>query len=169
MPFPYRGIDSDNGSEFINAHLFRFCKQNRIAFTRSRPYRKNDNCHVEQKNWHIVRRNIGYARFEGDNVVRAMNAYYDVLRLYTNFFLPQTKLIAKNRDGSKIHKKYDYPKTPYRRVMESEHIDAGTKNRLAEQFGSLNPAKLVREMEVLSKELERFSLPYNHAQTVCVN
>jgi hypothetical protein len=107
QPFPYRGIDSDNGSEFINAHLYNWCKQRGICFTRSRPNRKNDNCHVEQKNWHVVRRNIGYNRYEGDRAAQAMNEYYALLRLYSNFFLPQTKLIDKIRVGSRVRKCYD--------------------------------------------------------------
>jgi hypothetical protein len=94
QPFPYLGIDSDNGSEFINNHLYRYCKENGVCFTRSRPFQKNDNCHVEQKNWNVVRRNIGYARYEGKEAVDVMNKYYACLRLHTNFFLPQTKLIG---------------------------------------------------------------------------
>jgi len=146
QPFPYKGIDSDNGSEFINAHLVNWCKKESIIFTRSRPYKKNDNCHVEQKNWHIIRRNIGYQRYEGQAAADAMNDYYALLRLYSNFFLPQTKLIAKIRVGARIRKRYDTPKTPYRRAMESGYITPEAKFALQETYVSLNPAALQRDM-----------------------
>jgi hypothetical protein len=145
QPFPFRGIDSDNGSEFINSHLYRYCKENDICFTRSRPYRKNDNCHVEQKNWHTVRKNIGYDRYEGTEAVDAINNFYDILRLQYNFFLPQTKLLSKIRDGAKVRKVYDVPKTPYRRVLESDNVPQETKNRLMEIFSTLNLVALGRE------------------------
>jgi hypothetical protein len=146
QPFPYRGIDSDNGSEFINDQLYRWCKENGICFTRSRPYKKNDNCHIEQKNWHVVRRNIGYNRYEGQEATNALNAYYALLRLYTNFFLPQTKLIGKIRMDARIRKRYDIPKTPYRRLLESDVITADLKQVLYETFFSLNPVALKRDM-----------------------
>ena len=158
QPFPYRGIDSDNGSEFINAHLYNWCKKEGICFTRSRPYRKNDNCHVEQKNWHVVRRNIGYARYEGLAAVDAMNDYYALLRLYSNFFLPQTKLIDKIRVGAKIRKKYDDPKTPYRRLLESDNLTSEAKAALQETFASLNPAALQRDMLKALNHLETLSM-----------
>ena len=158
LPFPYKGIDSDNGSEFINAHLYNWCKKENICFTRSRPNRKNDNCHVEQKNWHVVRRNIGYNRYEGQEAVDAMNDYYALLRLYSNFFLPQTKLVDKIRVGARIRKKYDTPKTPYRRLMESDIIPAHAKAALKDTFSSLNPAALQREMLRALEKLGAFSV-----------
>ena len=158
LPFPYKGIDSDNGSEFINAHLYNWCKNENICFTRSRPNRKNDNCHVEQKNWHVVRRNIGYNRYEGQEAVDAMNDYYALLRLYSNFFLPQTKLVDKIRVGPRIRKKYDTPKTPYRRLMESDIITAHVKVALEDIFSSLNPAALQREMLRALEKLGTFSV-----------
>jgi hypothetical protein len=148
QPFPYRGIDSDNGSEFINHHLLRWCKKENILFTRSRPYRKNDNCHVEQKNWHIVRRNIGYGRYEGQEAVDALNAYYADLRLYSNFFMPQAKLISKERINGRIKKKYDKPQTPYRRCLESGHVSEEAKKALQKTYETLNPAFLQRAMDV---------------------
>jgi hypothetical protein len=158
MPFPYLGIDSDNGHEFINNQLYRYCVEKKICFTRSRPYRKNDNCYVEQKNWHVVRRNIGYARYEGSWAVEAMNKYYDLLRLYTNFFLPHTKLVEKYRDGSRIRKRYDTPLTPYKRVLQSETISNEAKVNLKAQFATLNPAKLKRDMINLLEKLSRLSV-----------
>ena len=151
--FDFKGIDSDNGSEFINHHLYRWCKERGIVFTRSRPYKKNDNCHVEQKNWHVVRRNIGYARYEGQAATDVMNEYYALLRLYSNFFLPQTKLIGKIRNGGKVRKQYDKPKTPFRRLLESDKISAETKTELQEIFASLNPAELQRKMAAALERL----------------
>ena len=153
QPFPFKGIDSDNGSEFINHHLYRWCKEEKILFTRSRPYKKNDNCHVEQKNWHVVRRNIGYARFESQAAVDVLNEYYSLLRLHSNFFLPQSKLISKERIGGRIRKRYDTPKTPFRRLLESEHVSKEVKQSLSETFSSLNPKELLRQMQVLLEKL----------------
>jgi hypothetical protein len=153
LPFPLLGIDSDNGSEFINAHLYRYCVEKGIRFTRSRPYMKNDNCHVEQKNWSVVRRNIGYARYEGMETVRVMNEYYALLRLHTNFFMPSVKLISKHRSGATVRKRYDMPKTPYKRLLESPYIERDAKARLAETYLSVNPAALKRDMLMLLDEL----------------
>ena len=154
QPFDFLGIDSDNGSEFINAHLYRWCNKNNIHFTRTRPGRKNDNCHVEQKNWHIVRRNIGYGRYEGQEAVDIMNEYYSLLRLYSNFFSPQTKLIEKIRNGARIKKIYDKPKTPYRRLIDSNQVEDNIKTILTETFASLNPAALKRDMANILSRLE---------------
>jgi hypothetical protein len=153
QPFPLLGIDSDNGSEFINAHLFRYCKQENICFTRSRLDKKNDGCHVEQKNWSVVRRNIGYDRYEGAEALRVINEYYDLLRLYTNFFLPSAKLLSKDRNGAKIRKNYESPQTPYKRLMSLPNIEQDTKKRLRETFLTLNPAELKRGMVILLNQL----------------
>jgi hypothetical protein len=153
QPFPYLGIDSDNGSEFINAHLYHYCRDERICFTRSRPYKKNDGCHVEQKNWSIIRRNIGYARYEGRDALKLLNKYYELLRLHVNFFLPSVKLISKQRNGASVVKKYDKPTTPYKRVLASEYIPETEKIRLAKIYTRLNPAALLREMKGLYNEL----------------
>ena len=159
QPFPYLGIDSDNGSEFINGHLYRYCMGNGICFTRSRPYQKNDNCHVEQKNWNVVRRNIGYGRYEGKEALDVMNEYYALLRLHTNFFLPQTKLLGKNRDGSRMHKRYETPQTPCRRLLKSDCIPEKKKAALREALASLNPAELKRGMIRLLDKLVRLRVP----------
>ena len=153
QPFPYKGIDSDNGSEFINHHLYRWCKKNEILFTRSRPYKKNDNCHVEQKNWHVVRRNIGYARYESQAAVDTLNEYYSLLRLHSNFFLPQSKLISKERINGRVRKRYDKPKTPLRRLLESKHISCDVRQSLLDTFASLNPKELLQRMQVLLDKL----------------
>ena len=153
MPFALLGIDCDSGSEFINDELFRYCKDKNICFTRGRPDKKNDGCHIEQKNWSIVRQTVGYGRFETERECLILNMVYDCLRLLTNFFMPSQKLISKVRDGSRITKKLDRPLTPYRRVLDSEHIDKKTKQFLTTLFGTLNPAALRREVVRLTEEL----------------
>jgi hypothetical protein len=159
LPFDLLGIDSDSGSEFINNELYRYCKEEGILFTRSRPYMKNDSCHVEQKNWHVIRRNIGYGRYEGADAVRVMNEYYALLRLHTNFFMPHTKLISKSRDGARVRKQYETPKTPYKRLLEDEDIPQETKDRLMETYLSINPAELKRGMDKLLGTLAKMALP----------
>jgi len=138
LPFSILGIDSDNGAEFINAHLIRYCEEHKITFTRSRPYRKNDSCFVEQKNWSVIRRAVGYGRYDTDKELSILNELYHYLRLYTNFFQPVRKLIKKERIGSKVIKRYDEAKTPYRRVLASAvhisnlmpHIDRSSSSKL---------------------------------------
>ena len=142
LPFATLGIDSDNGSEFINNELYRYCTQHHIAFTRSRPYRKNDGCHVEQKNWSVVRQNVGYGRFDTPEELEILNAIHALVRLHTNFFMPSAKLVMKTRDGSKVTKRYDKPTTPYRRILVSEHIADTVKARLTARFETLDPAEL---------------------------
>jgi hypothetical protein len=113
FPFPIRGIDSDNRSEFINGHLLRYCEQEQITDTRSRSGNKNDGCHVEQKNWSVVRRAVGYHRYDTGAELELLNAIYGLLRLQTNFFSPQQRLLEKHRHGAKVTKKYARAKTPY--------------------------------------------------------
>jgi len=153
FPFPILGIDSDNGSEFINAHLIRYCSQHHITFTRSRPYRKNDNCHVEQKNWSVVRKTVGYLRYDQPEQLELLNQLYGVLRLYTNYFQPVLKLIKKERHGAKVKKKYDQAQTPYQRVLVSPQIPEDRKIALKEQYFMLNPASLKRQITNLQEEL----------------
>lgn len=153
LPFPLLGIDSDNGSEFINKELLRYCKEGRITFTRSRAYRKNDGCYVEQKNWSVVRRNVGYARFDTPEELTVLNELYGALREHTNFFMPSAKLIEKTRSGAKVTKRYDEPKTPYARVLASEHVTAAAKDRLKRRYGRLNPVALKRTITGLQREL----------------
>jgi len=161
LPFTVLGLDSDNGSEFINHHMVAYCAQQQITFTRSRPWRKNDNCYVEQKNWSVVRRNVGYARFDTPEACRLLNELYRVLRDYNNFFLPSMKLREKVRDGAKVTKRYDTPKTPYKRVLESKEISKTVKERLKRQYAQLNPAELKRQIDKLQKQLRGQVAP-NH-------
>lgn len=153
LPFPLRGIDSDNGSEFINHELKRYCEQKRITFTRSRAYRKNDGCFVEQKNWSVVRRNVGYARFDTPEELVVLNELYDTLRMHTNFFMPSAKLLSKTRDGARVTKRYDTPLTPYARVLASEHVTDAAKRRLKRQYSTLNPTALKRRITALQRRL----------------
>jgi len=146
LPFTLRGLDSDNGSEFINDQLTRYCSQEGITFTRSRAHRKNDSCYVEQKNWSIVRRFAGYERFEGDKACRLLNGLYGLLRDYVNFFLPTMKCVGKTRDGSRVTRHYDAPRTPFRRVLEAPQVDAAAKERLEARYLTLNPAALHRDI-----------------------
>lgn len=142
FPFDLLGLDSDNGSEFINETLFRYCQDNKITFTRSRPYHKNDQAHVEQKNWSVVRRTVGYDRLETPEELALLNSIYADLRLYVNFFQPVFKLIGKDKVDGKIIKNYDVPITPYRRVMASELVSVEAKARLTNSYVSLNPVSL---------------------------
>lgn len=148
LPFPLRGIDSDNDSTFINHQLWRWCDAEHIAFTRSRPYRKNDNAHIEQKNWTCVRRIFGYVRIDMPKQVRMMNALYrGPLRRYTNFFKPVMKCVEKKRVGARVVRRYDRPRTPYERILESENVFAQTKTELRALYRTLNPAALRREID----------------------
>lgn len=155
LPFDLLGLDSDNGSEFINHQLVRYCEQEHINFTRSRPYRKNDNCFVEQKNYTIVRRTVGYMRHDTDKELAILNRLYSKLRLYTNYFLPSMKLVEKTRIGSKVVKRYDLAKTPLERLARSPHIPSKTKRLLKAEYDTLNPAQLKREITRLQQELAR--------------
>ena len=153
LPFSILGLDSDNGAEFINAHLLRYCKEEHITFTRSRPYRKNDSCFVEQKNYSVIRRTVGYGRYDTMEELVVLNELYDYLRLYINFFQPVRKLIKKERIGSKVIKKYDEAKTPYRRVLASPDIEDEIKMKLKNQYDMLNPAELKRKITKLQNNL----------------
>lgn len=157
MPFPLLGIDSDSGSEFINHHLKAYCDDEHITFTRGRSYRKNDNCYVEQKNYSVVRRAVGYLRYDTEEELSTLKELYKHLRLYTNFFQPTMKLIEKTRIGSKVSKKYDKAQTPYRRVLASPDVSAQDKQKLKQQYAKLNPAYLKRQITSLQKKLIRLN------------
>jgi hypothetical protein len=157
LPFPLLGIDSDNGSEFINDLLYRYCLDEQITFTRSRPYKKNDQAHVEQKNWSVVRREVGYDRWETEQELALLKSIYDDLRLYINFFQPSFKLIAKERIGKKTIKRYDTAKTPYQRVLERKDISLEAKARLMNLYVQLNPAELRRRIDQKTAKLWKIS------------
>ena len=160
LPFVLRGFDSDNGGEFLNRHLLRHFTDNpqrkfKIQFTRSRAYKKNDNAHIEQKNYTHVRQLLGYRRFDNPKIVDLLNDLYkNEWRLYHNFFLPSVKLIEKERIRSKVIRKHDQPKTPYQRVLDADTIDVSTesKRKLTQQFQGLNPFELKK---IMDKKIER--------------
>lgn len=159
MPFPVLGIDCDNGGEFINREMKGYCEDNGITFTRSRPYRKNDNCFVEQKNWSVVRRFIGYARFDTDAAAKVLAQLDQALSDYLNFFMPTMKLIEKVRDGAKVRKRHDTARTPYERVLACPDVDPEVKAALQARAKQLNPAALRRSITDLQKTLQRLATP----------
>ncbi|HEY9684031.1 MAG TPA: DDE-type integrase/transposase/recombinase [Oculatellaceae cyanobacterium] len=146
LPFKLRGIDCDNGAEFLNHKMVTWCKARHITFTRSREYRKNDQAHVEEKNGSIVRRLTGYGRFKGEHAREVMTDFYSVARLYINFFQPSMKLIKKERIGSKVRKWYDGARTPFDRLLSFKCIPPAQRAELASQFRELNPVALLTEM-----------------------
>jgi hypothetical protein len=153
LPFALLGIDSDNGSEFINDQLYRYCLREQITFTRGRAGRKNDNAYVEQKNWSIVRRAVGYYRYDTPEQLNLLNSLYALLRFYVNFFLPVMKLKEKVRVGSKVKRVYDEPQTPYARVLDSSHVPEEDKVELREAYGYLDLLYLRRRIDELQDQL----------------
>mgnify|MGYP001337882343 FL=1 len=150
LPFDILGIDFDNGGEFLNHFLYDYFKKRNkpVQFTRSREYQKNDNAHVEGKNWTHVRQWLGYRRFEDPKIVPLLNDLYkNVWRLYHNFFIPSVKLLSKERVASKTIKRHDKPKTPYQRILESKHINKEIKISLQKLFKTLNPFKLRKTID----------------------
>lgn len=151
LPFTLNAIDPDNGSEFINWQLYHYCEEHDIEFTRGRPYKKNDNAHVEQKNWTHVRKVFGYERRETEEEVAIMNNLNrNELRQYKNFFQPTIKLIDKKRVGThqeRIKRIYDIPKTPYQRVLDCADVSEVTKEELTKLYNTLNPVALRKTIQ----------------------
>jgi hypothetical protein len=166
FPFPILGIDSDNGSEFINWELFRWCEQEKLTFTRSRSGNKNDGAHVEQKNWHIIRQVVGYHRYDSAGELELLNKIWQQQRWLTNHFAPQQKLISKERNGAKISKRYDKPATPYQRVLADEATVLATiKAELQLENRALNPAAIQRQIQALTGELLTLTTSKQGAKT----
>lgn len=158
LPFPLLGIDPDNGSEFINWQLYRYCVDDRIQFTRGRPGKKNDNAHIEEKNWTHIRKIVGYHRIETDGEIELLNRLYrGSWRLYENFFQPVMKLKEKIQTSGPAKRKYDVPRTPYQRCLEApdEQVSKERKEELTALYETLNPAALKREIESLIEQLRR--------------
>ena len=147
LPVPLLGLDTDNGSEFINYEMLRYCQREQITFTRSRVNRKNDQAFVEEKNGSVVRRLIGYDRYEGLGAWRALIQLYEILRLYVNFFQPSMKLIEKQRDGARVKKRYDRAQTPYQRVIASAYLTKRKRERIESLYWKLDPVSLLKELE----------------------
>lgn len=158
LPFKLLGIDSDNGAEFINHMLKDYCDRRKIKFTRGRPYKKNDQCHVEQKNGAVVRALVGYARYEGVEAAAHLNKLFTVHRLALNYFEPSMKLVSKERVGSRVKKTYDQPKTPLDRLIEFGLVPNQYRKELEAHFLRLNPAKLRRDIVELEMGLRRFAV-----------
>jgi len=148
-PFWPWGLHTDNGSEFLNNHLVRFCRENDLVFTRSRPYRKNDNAHAEQKNRQYVREIVGYERYDTPEDVAWLNQVYACLDTYVNLFLPLRKVVAKERKGARVRKSFDTARTPLQRLIEAGVLEDYTRARLEHQRQSINPLQLHRQLEKL--------------------
>ena len=159
LPFALRGIDSDNGSEFMNAHLYGYCRTHQIQFTRGRPYKKNDNAHIEQKNWTHVRKLMGYVRYDSAAALGAMNDVYADLRLLQNLFLPSVKLQRKERVGARLRRHYDTPQTPWDRVRGCPQADPVKVAALARQRDRLDPFVLAAR---INRKLARVYALANH-------
>jgi hypothetical protein len=148
LPFALRGIDSDNGSEFINQHLWDYCQRQEIQFTRGRPYKKDDNAHIEQKNWTHVRKLLGYVRYDTPAAQAAIHALYrGELRLLQNLFLPSVKLLRKERVGARVRRRYDAPRTPLDRVLACPELRPEVAAQLQRQRDRLDPFALARTIE----------------------
>jgi len=148
LPFPLLGIDCDNGTEFINELLYRYCLKEEITFTQSRPYKKNDQAYVEQKNGSVVRNTIGYDRFETEDELQLLQLIYEYLHVYVNFFQQVMKLINKERVDGKTRKAYDVATTPYRRVLASEDVEFARKASLTNLYVRLNPVALRKNIDL---------------------
>ena len=168
-PFPIKGFDCDNGSEFLNWHLLRHLTERKqpIQFTRARPYHKNDNAHIENKNWTHIRQYLGYERFEEENLVEKLNELYTTeWNDFHNYFSASVKLINKTRVGSQISKTYDDPKTPVQRLLESEHISNQTKVFLSQKFQKLDPFQLQKQMAAKIKHIIKNVIKYNEKNLI---
>jgi len=155
LPFPLRALHTDNGSEFINHVLVPWCLREKIALTRGRSYRKNDQAYVEQRNWLGVRRQVGYQRYSSRAAFEALQQLYPLLRLQLNFFRPVRKLVGKERLGAKVVKRYDDPRTPYHRLLASANLSNASRTQLERQYLAINPAQLQRRIDRLLRQLWR--------------
>jgi hypothetical protein len=160
LPVPLLGLDTDNGSEFINYHLVDYCEKNQLTLTRCRPYKKNDQCHVEQKNGNVVRSMTGYGRYEGAAPLAILTQLYRRLADYQNFFQPSMKLTDKKREAGKVTKRYDTATTPAQRLISAEAVSPEVKEALKQKIKMLNPAALHRELTALRQELRRLAVDY---------
>ncbi len=152
LPFPLLGIDSDNGSEFLNAQLVRYCEAEQLTFTRSRPYWKNDQAHVEQKNWSVVRALLGYDRYESEVALEQLHRVYDLLRIWTNHWQPSLKLIGKTRTGAKVTKRYAPAATPYRRVQATADLDVAALATVEREHARWGPLALKQALDQATRQ-----------------
>ena len=159
LPFPLLGLNSDNGSEFVNQALWRYCQQQGILFTRSRPYKKNDQAHVEQKNGSVVRRLVGYDRLQTKAALQALDDLYRLVRLHVNFFQPTCKLLGSQRQGAKVRKQFDRAQTPYQRLLAAGALSPLQQEAWASYYASLNPVQLVQQIEEAQQALWKLAAP----------
>jgi hypothetical protein len=153
MPFPILGVDSDNGSEFINVHLLAWCEQRQITFTRARPGNKNDGCHAEQKNWAVVRTVVGYHRYDTAAELLLLNEIWQLQSKLTNYFYPQQKLVSKVRTGAKVSKKHDIAATPFHRAIDHPNTPVQRIVALTRTYSMINPAAVQRQIHSLTAQL----------------
>jgi hypothetical protein len=158
FPFKVLGIDSDNGAEFINSHLYDYCSEKKITFTRSRPYNKNDGAHVEQKNWTHVRELVGYLRFDTAEELELLNAIWTLDQRFTNHLLAQQKLVSRRREGSKVIKRYDTAKTPLKRTIDSGVLSREKIASLEKITAAIRPGDSSRRITALAAELEKLAI-----------
>lgn len=155
LPFPLLGIDFDNGPEFLNDHLIRYCQTEKITYTRCRAYHKDDQAHIEQKNWSVVRQFVGYDRYESASALVQMRKVYELLRLYVNLYQPVMKLIGKEREGSRVRKRYDEARTPFRRALEAGVIAGERRAELEQLMDENGPLSLKRRIDAELDKLWR--------------
>lgn len=158
LPFPLLGLDTDNGTEFLNAELLAYCAREQVTFTRGRTAKKNDQCFVEQKNGSVVRTLVGYDRFEGERAYRQLAELYRAVRLYVNFFQPSLKLRTKRRTGAHVHRTYDPARTPFQQVVATDVLPPATRERLGLIYAALDPVRLLRQIERLQDALWRHAV-----------
>lgn len=157
LPFPLLGVDSDNGSEFINQCFYTYCRDEKITFTRSRSYKKNDSCHVEQKNGNVVRRLVGYDRYASKAAYNCLDRLYHLVRLYLNFFQPTMKLVSKTRHGAKVHRVYESARTPYQRILSAGVLTEAKQAELAATYNGINPVTLLKQINSNLEQLWQLS------------
>jgi len=157
LPFPLLGFDTDNDSVFMNVTVRDYCKEAGVEFTRCRPYRKNDQAWVEQKNGAVVRHTVGYRRYEGLEAAAALAQLYRALRLFVNFFQPSFKLAEKSRDGAKVKKRYHAPATPHQRLVSDLRTTEQTRCRVEAAYATLDPVQLLNEIRVAQQKLVKIA------------
>jgi hypothetical protein len=162
LPVPLAGLDSDNGSEFINRPLFYYCRREGITFTRSRAWKKNDSAHVEQKNGAIVRHLVGYDRFASKAAYAQLARVYQLARRHVNFFQPVQKLVSKTRHGARVHRRFDHAQTPYQRLAAAGVLSSTTYADLEALYQRLNPLQLRRDLEAALDRLWMLAAPDPH-------
>jgi hypothetical protein len=157
LPFAIVALGTDTGSEFINGHLYAWCQEQHIAFSRTRPYRKNDNCFVEEKNNSLVRHTVGYLRYNTPEELCLLKEIYERQTLLSNYFYPWMKLVSKTRRGARVYRRHDIPRTPFQRLLERDDVAERTKGHLRLIFEQSNPGQLRRELTELQERLYRLA------------